>query len=291
MSVGKVLGVYRGLVEPRLQAWLPSEDLEPVNLHRAMRYAVLGGGKRLRPALSMASAVALGGRPEDALDVGCAAEFVHCFSLVHDDLPAIDNDDLRRGSPTVHRAFTEATAVLAGDALFARAFEILGTLENPRQAATCLRVLARASGGLGLVGGEVLDVESEGQDPELALVEMIHRRKTGALISASCEMGGAMVSTDEAELAILAEFGMELGLAFQIIDDVLNVTSSSEQLGKSAGSDEARCKSTYPAVLGVEPSKDLAYRILDMALGKVRSLPGNTHPLEDLALSCVERDS
>lgn len=291
MSVGTVLSAYRELVEPRLQAWLPSADLEPANLHRAMSYAVLGGGKRLRPALAMASSVAVGGRPEAALDVGCAAEFVHCFSLIHDDLPAIDDDDLRRGRPTVHKQFSEAIAVLAGDALFALAFEILGSLSEPIQSATCLRVLARASGGLGLVGGEVLDVESEGRPADLPLVELIHRRKTGALISAACEMGAAVVSAEANEHKVLAQFGMELGLAFQIVDDVLNVTASSQQLGKSAGSDEARCKSTYPAVMGVEKSRSLADEILATALDRLKSLPGNIKPLAELAVSCVERDN
>lgn len=285
-----VLREYRKLVEPRLDQILPDETLAPASLHKAMRYSVLGGGKRLRPALSMASSVAVGGRPEGGVDVGCAAELVHCFSLVHDDLPSIDDDDLRRGRATVHKVFGEAIAVLAGDALFALAFQVVGGLPSERVAAACLVTLARASGGQGLVGGEVLDVESEGGECDLALVELIHRRKTGALISAACEMGGRVGGGETAHATGLARFGMELGLAFQIVDDILNETGSTEQLGKSAGSDRGKGKLTYPRAVGLEESNRLAKQALETALIELDDLPGPTQALRSIAIACVERD-
>ena len=290
MSGESRLTAYRVLVEPRLDALLPPASLPPSSLHEAMRYAVLGGGKRLRPALSMASSVAVGARPDKGLDAGCAAEFVHCFSLIHDDLPAIDDDDMRRGRPTVHRKFNEAIAVLAGDALFALAFGTLASAADPVHVKRCLASLAMATGGLGLVGGEVMDVEGEGAPPDLGLIETIHRRKTGALISAACEMGGIVGGGNEAECASLREFGMELGLAFQIIDDVLNETATAQQLGKAAGSDRHRRKLTFPAAIGIDQSVARAKTLLDKAFESLCTLTGDTAPLKEIALSCVERE-
>ncbi len=286
-----MLQTYRWQVESRLDALLPPSDEPPANLHAAMRYAVLGGGKRLRPLLAMASALAVGSPADSGLDVGCAAELVHCFSLIHDDLPAIDDDDLRRSRPTVHKKFNEAIAVLAGDALFALAFATLGHAGDPDRIARCLSSLSQATGGRGLVGGEVMDVEAEGGPVDIALLETIHSRKTGALISSSCEMGGIAGGGDEMECRTLALFGRELGLAFQIVDDILNETSSSEVLGKAAGTDRDKGKLTYPAAVGLEASKSEAEKALDRALGHLCQLEGETTVLEEIARACVVRDS
>lgn len=282
---------YKELLEPRLDQLLPAADKPPVNLHTAMRYAVLGGGKRLRPALSMASAVAVGGSAECAIDVGCASEFVHCFSLIHDDLPAIDDDAMRRGRATVHKKFNEAIAVLAGDALFALAFEVLGQTQDPAKAVRCLSSLAKATGGEGLVGGEIMDVEGEGSDADIEFVETIHRRKTGALVASCCEMGAIMGGASPDVSDSLSKFGLELGFAFQVVDDILNETSSMEKLGKAAGSDKDRMKLTFPSLIGLEASSEVARCALNSALKVLDGLSGDVAPLREIAVSCVERDS
>ncbi len=287
MTSPSALRAVQETVETRLGMILPPATA-PHRLHEAMRYAVLGGGKRLRPAMAMAASVAAGGAPEDALDAGCAVELVHCFSLVHDDLPALDDDDLRRGRPTVHRAFDEATAILAGDALFALAFETLAGLPEA-VAARCLGLLSRATGSDGLVGGEVMDLESEGQEVTLETVETIHRRKTGRLIAAACAVGGACAGGSPATIETLRLFGETIGLAFQIVDDVLNETSTAEELGKAAGSDRERAKATFPAVIGVEASRARAEALATEADRLLAGLPGDPGPLRDLARMCVDR--
>lgn len=291
MDGGSILLTCKELVEPRLDALLPQEELNPKKLHRAMRYSVLSGGKRLRPALAMATGHALGAGWEAGIEVGCATEFVHCFSLIHDDLPSIDNDDLRRGIPTVHKQFDEATAVLAGDALFALAFHVIGQLSNPIQALACLRSLSLATGGFGLVGGEVLDVESEGAEPDVELVELIHRRKTGALMASACEMGAIVSGASPKEAQQFSKFGMELGLAFQIVDDILNEIGTEATLGKAAGSDRARGKMTYPAAIGIESSKLAANTILEQAVSHVEDILQPRNVLIQLARAFVERES
>jgi geranylgeranyl diphosphate synthase type II len=257
-----------------------------------MRYAVLGGGKRIRPLLTLASAEAVGGEPDVALDAACAVECVHAFSLIHDDLPALDDDDFRRGRPTVHRAFDEALAVLAGDALFALAFHILaGSSPDPEKVTAALRLLTRAVGSEGLVGGEVLDLEHEGTGPGAAVVRTIHERKTGALISAACGLGAVMGGANDAERERLLRAGLKLGLAFQIVDDLLNETSSMEEIGKPAGSDRERGKTTYPAAFGLEEARAESERLLSAALDEVCVLPGDTSPLQEVARWCVIRAS
>lgn len=255
-----------------------------------MAYAVLGEGKRLRPALAMASALAVGGRAEDGLTVGCAVELVHCFSLVHDDLPAIDNDDLRRGRPTLHRAYPESVAILAGDAVFALAFETV-TKAGLDAERTCgaIRILSEATGGRGLVGGEVLDVLSEGMTVTLDDVRTIHSLKTSSLIAASCALGGLAGGANAGAVETLTAFGQHVGLAFQVVDDVLNETGTDEDLGKSVGSDRARCKATYPAVIGIDASLDVAQAELALALENLKGLGGDTGPLREIAEFCVNR--
>ncbi len=275
-------------VNERLEQLLPSIDDEPRVLHQAMRYSCLAPGKRLRPVLTLICAEAAGGQRSAALDAACAIEMIHCFSLIHDDLPAIDNDDLRRGLPTCHVKFGEAVALLAGDALFALAFEVLSKIDASSEVALeCMRVLTFSVGTFGVVGGEMIDILSEGKPIDADTLELIHRRKTASLIAASCEMGALFGSNGDARPK-LREFGESIGLAFQIADDVLNETATAEQLGKAAGSDRERQKATYPAVYGVEASRQKA---LDLAQNAVENVRGLHHEelLVALAKYSVER--
>lgn len=256
-----------------------------------MRYAVLGDGKRIRPAFAMAAAVAASGTPEDGLDAGCAVELVHCFSLIHDDLPAIDDDDLRRGRPTVHRAFKESVAILAGDALFALAFDVLSRLKLPAEGVVrSIRILAASVGSQGLVGGEMMDVEAEGGRPDLAAVTTIHTLKTASLVSAACRLGAISTGASEATVEALGRFGTHIGVSFQIVDDLLNETSTPEALGKSAGSDRERDKATYPACIGIAGSEAAAQQESERAFRCLDGLPGDTGPLVALAEYCLCRE-
>lgn len=259
VQFGIQLKAYADSVDRRLAESLPSLADVPRELHAAMRYSCLAPGKRLRPALCLACADAVGGGCAATLDAACAIEMVHCFSLIHDDLPAIDNDNLRRGQPTCHIEFGEAVAILAGDALFALAYQTLCELDAPPdRVVAATRALSLATGSHGLVGGETLDVLAEGQDVDAETVETIHRRKTGALIAASCEIGALLGGADEVAANRLREYGTHLGMAFQIADDILNEVGSADQLGKPVGSDQARGKATFPAVLGLDPARKRA---------------------------------
>lgn len=283
MPEEKRLSAYKLLVEQRLDTLLPRADSTPQVLHQAMRHSALAPGKRLRPLLCLASCEAVGGDPSSALDAACSLEFVHCFSLIHDDLPAIDDDDLRRGLPTCHKAFGEAVAILAGDALFALAFKALShSGASDKAVAHGTRILASASGTPGLVAGEVLDILSEGQPSSLQLVELIHDWKTGSLISASCAMGGVIGGADQRHIDALAKFGDCVGRAFQIQDDILNEVSSAEALGKAVGSDRERNKQTYPAVLGLDESRRVASELIRMAGEALSELPGDVSLLVEL---------
>ncbi len=291
MSSESIIDQYREIVDARLNELLPPETLLPTELHQAIRYSALGTGKRLRPAITMAAAKACGAQPSLALDAGCATELVHCFSLIHDDLPAIDNDDLRRGQPTCHKAYGEAIAILAGDALFALSFEILAaSITDPGPSQKALLCLARASGSQGLVGGEVLDIQAEGQPGDMALLQTIHARKTGALLGACCEIGAIIAGASVEDQANLKNFGEQIGLAFQVADDVLNETSTAEQLGKAVGSDSAMEKLTYPSLIGLEASRNLAADIVESALKSIQGLPGDISELRGLAEYAVLRD-
>jgi len=284
------LKAYSEPVDARLRQLLPSVESEPSDLHAAMRYSCLAPGKRLRPVLCMAAAEAVGAARESVLDAACAIEMVHCFSLVHDDLPAIDNDDLRRGVPTLHKKFGEAMAILAGDALFALAFEILShSPHEPVRVVAALRQLSRASGTQGLVGGEVVDVLSEGRAVDAETLRFIHSHKTGALIAASCEIGGALGGGSEEQVKALTTYGERIGLAFQIADDILNETSTPEQLGKAAGSDRERQKATYPALYGLEESRKMAIQAADEGIRVLRNNDVSDGFLGELALYSVER--
>jgi geranylgeranyl diphosphate synthase type II len=276
-------------VEARLEVLLPSVKTKPSELHEAMRYSCLAPGKRLRPALCIASADAVGQSGAAVLDAACAVEMVHVFSLIHDDLPAIDNDDLRRGLPTCHMRFNEAIAILAGDALFALAFEVISKLKAPSdQVAKAISILATSSGSAGLVGGETVDVLCEGQPFDEATVDYIHSHKTGALISAACEIGGLLGGGTESEVTALRNYGKEVGLAFQIADDLLNELSTADALGKAAGTDRARSKATYPALHGITDSREAAREAIHRAFEHVDNIP-KPDALVSLARYAIER--
>ncbi|MBS1706601.1 MAG: polyprenyl synthetase family protein [Armatimonadetes bacterium] len=288
MSIQSGLLAHRNRIESRLDELLPRTEREPKPLFEAMRYATLGGGKRLRPALAMECSRAVGGDPELALDAGCAVEIVHCFSLIHDDLPALDDDDLRRGKPTCHKVFGEAVALLAGDALFALAFEILA--QAPSGIAGVLE-LAKGVGSAGVVGGETLDILSEGGPMNGEVLKRIHQEKTGALFACTCALGALCAGADPGQVDALRDYGASLGLAFQIADDILNETSSPEALGKAAGSDKARGKLTWPATFGIEQANADAQKWAAYARQCLENLPGETFALAELAEFAVRRDS
>lgn len=282
----------RGAVEARLEQLLPLAEERPQNLHVAMRYAVLGGGKRFRPLLCLASCESVGGDSRDALDAACAIEFVHCFSLVHDDLPALDDDEVRRGKPTCHVRFGEAVALLAGDALFALAFETLAAMRAPLESKfKAISILAAASGTHGMVGGQTVDIESERKSPEPGLVEWIHERKTGKLIEASCGIGAALGGGDDEAFERCTDFGRHIGLAFQIVDDVLNETGDPEALGKGARTDRTRSKATFPAAEGVSRARERAAAEREKALAAIEPFGPAASRLRALAEFTLSRES
>jgi farnesyl diphosphate synthase len=280
-------------VEQALSVWVAADA--PAGLGEAMRYAVLDGGKRLRPLLVLAAAEAVGGNLEAALRAACAAELIHAYSLVHDDMPCMDNDVLRRGKPTVHVKFGEAGALLAGDALQALAFELLtpddGRVPEAMQARLC-RLLARAAGSAGMAGGQAIDLASVGVRLDEARLREMHRLKTGALLQGSVLMGAACGETTAAELRALADYGAAIGLAFQVVDDILDVTADSATLGKTAGKDAEQDKPTYVSILGLERSRGYAQALLAQALAALdASGLADTRALRALADMVVNRAS
>jgi geranylgeranyl diphosphate synthase, type II len=248
-------------VDRVLNEWVPDETVDPSSIHRAMRYSLFAGGKRIRPILAIAAAGAVTDSPAGVEHAAAALELVHTYSLVHDDLPALDNDDLRRGRPTCHKVFGDAIAILAGDALLTLSFEVLSRLPaiGAERKIRLVEELSRAAGTVGgMIGGQVNDIEGERQKPTAALLDSIHRAKTGALLRASVRMGAIYAGASEQQIAALSDYGEHIGLAFQIIDDVLDVEESSEALGKTAGKDEAQQKITFPAVYGLARSHEMA---------------------------------
>jgi geranylgeranyl diphosphate synthase, type II len=279
-------------VNKALDAFLPAANTRPATIHRAMRYSLFAGGKRMRPALCLAAAEACGGSFEAAMPLACAVECIHTYSLIHDDLPAMDNDDFRRGKPTNHKAFGEGIAILAGDALLTQAFEIAAQARGwPRY---CHREivleLAKASGSLQLIAGQVADLEAEGKSISAAQLRYIHERKTSALLCCSVRLGGMSANGTPARLQALTDFGYHVGLAFQIIDDILDVTQTSEQLGKTAGKDTAAAKATYPSIVGLEKSRKIARQLTDRAFAALKIFKGRAPALEALAVYLLERD-
>ena len=290
----ELLGRYGARVRERLDRWLPAASIQPGRLHEAMRYAVLGDGKRLRPTLVYASGQALGA-PMEVLDgPACAVELIHAYSLVHDDLPAMDDDDLRRGRPTCHREFDDGTAVLAGDALQSLAFQVLATADlGGVPAATRVEMIASlslAAGSRGMAGGQAIDLGAVGAELNIAELENMHIHKTGALIRSSVRLG-ALCAADAAsrELEQLDHYGKCIGLAFQVQDDVLDVEGDTASLGKTQGADAARGKPTYPALLGLAEAKRIGEELVEEAIDSLRDLDHRADPLRALARYIVQR--
>src|SRR5437016_13305626 len=282
----------QNVIDQALEKLLPSPTQRPESIHQAMRHSVFAGGKRLRPILCMEAARMVAGKlPAGIEDLGAALEMLHTYSLVHDDLPALDNDDLRRGKPTCHKVFGEALAILAGDALQTQAYEVLAKLRCPAEARVrIIDDMARGTGTVdGMIGGQVKDLEAERQKPDAATLEYIHRSKTGALITASLVSGGIYVGGTHAEIQRLRDFGRAIGLAFQIVDDVLDVTQSSIQLGKTAGKDTASEKATYPALFGIEESERKADALVTSGCNSLESFGQRAQTLKELARFLVQR--
>jgi geranylgeranyl diphosphate synthase type II len=280
-------------VDAALDRVLPAETARPDTLHKAMRYSVFAGGKRLRPVLVIAGAEAVGGRAEDVMPTACAIELIHTYSLVHDDLPAMDNDDFRRGAPTNHKVFGEAMAILAGDALLTLAFRLVADNCGPGTDVSRLRDaladIADAAGHEGMVGGQVADLESEGKDVAADVVDYIHVHKTGALIRTSLRVGARLCGAADSQVHALGDAGANLGLAFQIVDDILDVVASSEQLGKTAGKDQAQHKATYPALHGLDASRARAHELIAAAERALSPFGDRGEPIRALGRFILER--
>ena len=265
-TLADIMAERRTLVEAALTQWLPGAEVAPATIHEAMRYSVLAGGKRLRPMLALFGCEAVGGRLDDAMPAAVALELIHTYSLVHDDLPAMDDDDYRRGRPTCHKVYGEAVAILAGDALLTHAFQVLadpaaGGVPAPRRLQIVAEI-ASAAGSVGMVGGQTMEIQAEGQTPDPETLLALHAMKTGALLRASLRVGALAGGADEAALAALTRYGERLGLAFQIVDDILDIEGNSAEMGKTAGSDLRKKKATYPAVFGLETARRDAARLL-----------------------------
>lgn len=295
MSLSERLQVYQTCVEKALDKWLPSPDVQPQHLHEAIRYAVLGDGKRIRPVLVYATGETFGLELNTLDGPACAVEMIHAYSLIHDDLPAMDNDDLRRGRPTCHMAFDEATAILAGDALQALAFHVLahddGIKIDSDQRVRMIDILAQASGSRGMAGGQAIDLASVGKNLNIAELENMHIHKTGALIRASVELGAlAKQDIDETSFNNVSHYAKCIGLAFQIQDDILDIESDTETLGKPQGSDIERNKPTYPNLLGLSGAKQAAKQLLDEALDSLSEFDQQADPLRWIATYIVQRN-
>ena len=293
-SFERYLAGRAALVDTYLDRYLPPESTPPEKISRAVRYSLFAGGKRLRPVLVLAAAEAVGGTVEDTLPAAAAFEMIHTYSLIHDDLPAMDDDSLRRGRPTSHVVFGEAVAILAGDALQTHAFAVLADPPAPCRLSADRRVraiaeLASAAGVGGMVGGQVLDLEFEGRPVDAATLERIHRHKTGALIRASARVGGIVSGASEDDLSRLTRFGEEAGLAFQIVDDILDVEGNDASLGKSAGKDARSGKATYPLVHGVSEARRKAEELVSSALGRLKPFGAAGRQLALLAEHMIRR--
>jgi geranylgeranyl diphosphate synthase type II len=284
-------------VEAALERALPPEDAWPETIHRAVRYSLLGGGKRVRPVLALAAGEAVGGSREEVLPLACAVEMIHTYSLIHDDLPAMDDDDLRRGQPTSHKVFGEAVAILAGDALLTRAFHLLAEVPADwdearlRRRVRATAVLGEACGTTGLIGGQVMDLESEGRTIDAADLEKLHQAKTGALLGASARGGAILGGADEETLRRLSRYASAIGLAFQVVDDILDATEAAEQLGKTAGKDAAAGKATYVSVHGLARARAMAAELRARALDALAPLGSRGKRLAEIAHLIVDRHS
>jgi len=297
MDIRQYLQEKKEIVDSALQRYLPKKEEFTSNLHKAMQHSLFAGGKRIRPILSIASYEAVGGKGESILPFACALEMIHTYSLIHDDLPAIDNDDYRRGKPTCHKVFGEAIAILAGDGLLTEAFRLMTNQpardRRSRDGGVIIELVnevARAAGVLGMVGGQVADVESEGKAVNLPTVQYIHARKTGAMIAASVRVGAKWGGAQGEILDALTCYGESLGLAFQIVDDILNVEGEAALLGKKTGSDLSRGKATYPSVLGVEESKKKGRELVEISVDALKQFGPEADPLREIARFIAARD-
>jgi len=294
MTLTDYIAQQQKLVDAALDRWVPAESQNPSTIHRAMRYSLFAGGKRIRPLLAIAAAETVSDAPAGVESAACSLELIHTYSLIHDDLPALDNDDLRRGRPTCHKVFGDAMAILAGDALLTLAFQVLAQLDGvpAERRIELVDELSRASGTVGgMIGGQVNDLEGEGQFPTAQLLDSIHRAKTGALLRASVRMGGIYAGASASQLAALSNFGEHIGLAFQIVDDVLDVEQPSEALGKTAGKDAQQQKITFPAVYGLERSHEMAEQQRMVAHVALHCFDERAERLKQLADLMVRRTS
>jgi geranylgeranyl diphosphate synthase type II len=296
MSLSAYLEAKKKITDEALERYLPSEDNYPPLIFKAVRYSVFAGGKRLRPILCMASAEAVGGNVESILPVACALELIHTYSLIHDDLPALDDDDYRRGRLTSHKVFGEDIAILAGDALLTEAFCLMSErtlMENilPKNLLSVIHDVAVAAGYFGMVGGQVVDVQSEGKEVEKEVLHYIHTRKTGAMITVAVKTGALLSNAGEVELNALISYGRHAGLAFQIADDILNVEGDKVLLGKGTGSDVKRGKVTYPALMGLDASRAKAAELVESALMAIKNFDHRAEPLRMIARYVVQRKS
>lgn len=294
MNVTKYLEERRRLVDQALKKFLTTGGVFPRTIDKAMRYSLFSGGKRIRPILALASGEAVGGQSQRLLPFACALEMIHSYSLIHDDLPAMDDDDLRRGKPTNHVVFGEGMAILAGDGLLTEAFRVMaeGALQpgvNPSAALQAIREVAAGAGAAGMVGGQVADLESEQKKPTRALVEYIHTRKTGALLRAAVRAGALVGGATPGQFAQLDQYGAAIGLAFQVADDILDVEGGTEKTGKREGRDAELQKVTYPAAVGMEKSKRKARELLAESLAALSSFGSSADPLRGIATFIVER--
>jgi geranylgeranyl diphosphate synthase type II len=294
MDLKLYLKEKRALVDEALRRFLPESGEYSADVVKAMRYSLFAGGKRLRPILCIAGAEAVEGDAQSVLPVACALEMIHTYSLIHDDLPVIDNDDLRRGKPTNHRVFGEAIALLAGDGLLTKAFHLMTYTDpenrvKPDVSLKVIGLISTAAGHEGMVGGQVVDIQSEGKEGDPSIVKFIHTRKTGALIAASVSSGAILGGAGKDQLKDLTSYGKDIGLAFQVADDILNVEGSSQEMGKSVGSDARQGKITYPAVFGLERSKEIQKALVDRALESLKSFEERADPLRQIARYIIKR--
>ena len=284
----------KAMVDARLQACFPESDGLISELMKAMRYSLLAGGKRLRPILCIAGAEAVGGSGSDVLPVACALELIHSYSLIHDDLPIMDDDDLRRGKPTNHKVFGEPIALLAGDGLLTEAFAVMTSRETldrvtPETLLQAVRLIAKAAGPEGMVGGQTVDIQWEGKEADLEVVNFMHTHKTGAMITASVASGAILAGADEFQSRRITAYGEKIGLAFQISDDILDIEGDSETMGKRAGADEQKGKMTYPAVVGLDRSKAIQQELVHAAIQDLEELGSRAEPLRQIARYIIER--
>ena len=294
MSASQYLSEGKKLIDERMLSFLPQGKAYPESIHEAMQYSLLAGGKRLRPVLVMAAAEAVGGDRHTILPFAIAAELIHTYTLIHDDLPALDNDDLRRGKPTNHKVFGEAIAILAGDALLTQAFIIMTRAAGmetvpPECILKATHEMAGALGSTGMIGGQVVDLESEGKRINSETLEYIHIYKTGFLIRACIRCGGVLSQASKGQLSSLSSFGAHIGLAFQIIDDILDITGDQEKLGKDIGSDLTKNKATYPALYGLEESKRKAEELVEESIDCLNEFDDRANPLREIARFFVQR--